>query len=72
MFWCDYCKVWMQDNPHAKAVHEKGIKHQERVEKSKAGRLLQVALCDLAARWLRLGNCDGNRTPGYEKKGSQR
>lgn len=34
MFWCDYCKVWMQDNPHAKAVHERGIKHQERVEKS--------------------------------------
>ncbi|KAK9848656.1 hypothetical protein WJX84_002334 [Apatococcus fuscideae] len=33
MFWCDYCKVWMQDNPHAKAVHERGIKHQERVEK---------------------------------------
>ncbi len=36
MFWCDYCKVWMQDNPHAKAVHERGIKHQERVEKSEA------------------------------------
>lgn len=35
MFWCDYCKVWMQDNPSAKATHERGMKHQENVARSK-------------------------------------
>jgi hypothetical protein len=34
MFWCDYCKVWMQDNPSAKATHERGIKHKENVARS--------------------------------------
>ncbi|CAL8468419.1 g7959 [Coccomyxa elongata] len=33
MFWCDYCKVWMQDNPSAKATHERGMKHKENVAK---------------------------------------
>jgi U1 zinc finger len=34
MYWCDYCKVWMNDNPNARATHEKGIRHKENVEKS--------------------------------------
>ncbi|KAK9830398.1 hypothetical protein WJX72_011529 [[Myrmecia] bisecta] len=29
--WCDYCKVWMSDNPNARATHERGMKHQENV-----------------------------------------
>lgn len=41
MYWCDYCKVWMNDNPNARAVHERGIKHKENVEKSK-----YLAHCD--------------------------
>lgn len=34
MYWCDYCKVWMQDNPQARATHEKGIKHKDNVARS--------------------------------------
>ena len=34
MFWCDYCKVWMQDKPAARATHEKGIKHKDNVARS--------------------------------------
>ncbi len=35
MYWCDYCKVWMQDNPSSKATHERGVKHKENVARSK-------------------------------------
>lgn len=35
MFWCDYCKVWMNDNPATKATHENGLKHKDMVAKSK-------------------------------------
>ena len=35
MHWCDYCKVWMQDNPGARATHEKGVKHKDNVARSK-------------------------------------
>lgn len=31
---CEYCKVWLKDNPAAKAVHERGTKHTEMVEQS--------------------------------------
>ncbi|KAL3138161.1 hypothetical protein ABBQ38_005388 [Trebouxia sp. C0009 RCD-2024] len=31
MFWCDYCKVWMNDNPATKATHENGLKHKDMV-----------------------------------------
>ena len=34
-FWCEYCRVWLQDNPQARATHERGMKHQENVAKSK-------------------------------------
>ena len=36
MFWCEYCKVWLQDNPSAKATHERGMKHTDAVAKSEA------------------------------------
>ncbi len=32
--WCEYCKVWMQDNPHSRMVHEQGVKHKEAVTRS--------------------------------------
>ena len=35
MYWCDYCKVWMNDNPATKATHENGIKHKDNVDRSK-------------------------------------
>ena len=35
MFWCEYCKVWLQDNASAKATHERGMKHMDAVAKSK-------------------------------------
>lgn len=35
MFWCDYCKVWMNDNPATKATHENGLKHKDMVARSK-------------------------------------
>lgn len=35
MFWCDYCKVWMNDNPATKATHEAGMKHKDNVARSK-------------------------------------
>ncbi|RMZ52440.1 hypothetical protein APUTEX25_000019, partial [Auxenochlorella protothecoides] len=31
--WCEYCKVWLKDTAQSRAVHEKGIKHQENVAK---------------------------------------
>jgi len=31
---CDYCKVWLKDNPAAKAVHERGTNHTEAVAQS--------------------------------------
>ena len=34
MFWCEYCKVWLQDKPGAKATHERGIKHKDNVTRS--------------------------------------
>ena len=34
---CDYCKVWLKDNPAAKAVHERGQKHTEAVAQSAQG-----------------------------------
>ncbi|GAB4816832.1 hypothetical protein N2152v2_003878 [Parachlorella kessleri] len=34
--WCEYCKVWMQDNPHSRAVHEQGTKHKEAVARKLA------------------------------------
>lgn len=36
MFWCDYCKVWMNDNPATKATHEAGMKHKDNVARSKS------------------------------------
>ncbi|KAK2077350.1 hypothetical protein QBZ16_004984 [Prototheca wickerhamii] len=33
MYWCDICKVWLKDDAQAKAVHERGAKHQENVAK---------------------------------------
>ncbi|DBA86891.1 hypothetical protein WJX79_010006 [Trebouxia sp. C0005] len=33
MYWCDYCKVWMNDNPATKATHENGLKHKDMVAK---------------------------------------
>eukprot|EP00891_Asterochloris_glomerata_P003314 jgi/Astpho2/3314/gw1.00054.114.1_t len=33
MHWCEYCKVWMNDNPATKATHENGLKHKENVSK---------------------------------------
>lgn len=35
MYWCDYCKVWMNDNPATKATHEAGMKHKDNVARSK-------------------------------------
>jgi U1 zinc finger len=32
--WCEYCKCWLKDTPAARAVHERGIGHQENVAKS--------------------------------------
>ena len=32
-FWCEYCKVWMADNPTAKRIHEQGSKHRENMER---------------------------------------
>ncbi len=36
MHWCEYCKVWMNDNPATKATHENGLKHKENVSKSES------------------------------------
>ena len=36
MFWCEYCKVWLQDNPSAKTTHERGMKHTDAVARSTA------------------------------------
>ncbi|KAK9809285.1 hypothetical protein WJX73_000889 [Symbiochloris irregularis] len=51
MYWCEYCKVWMQDNPQARATHEKGIKHKDNVAR-KLRQMRQNA--DKAARDERL------------------
>ena len=37
MYWCDICKVWLKDDAQAKAVHERGAKHQENVAKRTPG-----------------------------------
>ena len=37
MYWCDICKVWLKDDAQAKAVHERGAKHQENVAKRAPG-----------------------------------
>lgn len=29
--WCEYCKVWLKDTTQSRAVHERGVKHQENV-----------------------------------------
>ena len=34
--WCEYCKVWMTDNAQSRAVHERGVKHQEAVARSES------------------------------------
>ena len=41
MHWCDYCKVWMQDNPSSRATHERGEKHQNMVARSEELQLLR-------------------------------
>lgn len=33
-YYCEYCGVWMADNPRVKGIHENGIKHKENVAKS--------------------------------------
>ena len=43
MFWCDYCKVWMNDNPATKATHEAGMKHKDMVARSRSSTM--HALC---------------------------
>ncbi len=45
MYWCDYCKVWMNDNPATKATHENGLKHKDMVAKSKQALYLPAASC---------------------------
>ncbi len=41
---CDYCKVWLKDNPAAKAVHERGQKHTDAVAQSAQGPAAAAAL----------------------------
>ena len=53
MYWCDYCKVWMNDNPATKATHENGLKHKDMVAKSKQALCLSAAPC--AACTCRIG-----------------
>ncbi len=36
MHWCDLCKVWMNDTKAAKLNHERGMKHQENLAKSRS------------------------------------
>lgn len=33
MYWCDICKVWLQDTKQAKLNHERGSRHQELLSK---------------------------------------
>ena len=56
MFWCEYCKVWMQDKPSARATHEKGIKHKDNVARSKSPRQLLMASSKFLAA-LSWGSC---------------
>ena len=35
-YFCEVCKVWMNDNPQARATHERGIKHTENMARSEA------------------------------------
>ena len=32
-YFCEYCKVWMADNPQVRAIHENGVKHKANVAK---------------------------------------
>eukprot|EP00873_Tetraselmis_striata_P006059 jgi/Tetstr1/426323/TSEL_016638.t1 len=32
-FWCEFCKVWLNDTASARATHENGMKHQDAVAK---------------------------------------
>lgn len=50
MYWCDYCKVWMQDNPAARATHEKGVKHKDNVARSTSASRLLATLAATAQR----------------------
>jgi hypothetical protein len=37
MYWCELCRVWMNDSKAAKFNHERGTKHQENLARSKCG-----------------------------------
>jgi hypothetical protein len=34
MYWCELCRVWMNDSKAAKLNHERGAKHQENLQRS--------------------------------------
>lgn len=35
-YYCEYCKVWMADNPQVRAIHDNGVKHKANVAKKVA------------------------------------
>jgi hypothetical protein len=35
MYWCELCRVWMNDSKAAKFNHENGVKHKENLARSK-------------------------------------
>jgi WW domain-binding protein 4 len=42
MYWCELCRVWMNDSKAAKMNHERGTKHQENLARSKRHTLVQL------------------------------
>ena len=47
-YFCEICRVWMNDNPSARATHEKGAKHQDGLARSE--RLVHIS----SAVWYKL------------------
>lgn len=50
MAWCDYCKVWLKDDTHSWAVHERGMKHKENVARSESGCCYRCSCAASAAK----------------------
>jgi hypothetical protein len=51
MYWCELCRVWMNDSKAAKLNHERGTKHQENLARSKLHTLTVVSAAIEQWRW---------------------
>lgn len=54
MYFCDICKVWMQDTKMAKLNHERGFKHKELLAKSAYITMRGPCCCGIALHCLEM------------------